>query len=116
MTLKFQHTIFDYFDSFSRKDFESLETFFSEEVMLVDWNTKIKGKMKVIAEIQKIFDSTISIKVTPKSFYANSDYSYAIHISILFNDEKYIDVIDVIEFDFDGKIRMINAFKYENIL
>jgi len=42
MSLKFQDTIFDYFDSFSRKDSESLETFFSEEVMLVDWNTKMK--------------------------------------------------------------------------
>ena len=116
MKLKFQDAILDYFEAFSRKDSKSLETFFSEDVMLVDWNIKKAGKMKVIAEIQKIFDSTSSIKVTPKSFYANSDYSYAIHISILFNDKIYIDVIDVIEFDFRGKILMINAFKYEDIL
>ena len=116
MKLKFQDAILDYFEAFSRKDSKSLETFFSEDVMLVDWNIKKAGKMKVIAEIQKIFDSTSSIKVTPKSFYANSDYSYAIHISILFNDKIYIDVIDVIEFDFKGKILMIKAFKFENIL
>jgi hypothetical protein len=114
MTLKFQDVIFDYFDSYSRKDSESLEKFFSEDIMLVDWNINIKGKAKVLAEIQKTFDSTISIKVIPKSFYANSDYLYAIHISILVDNEKYIDVIDVIEFNFEGKILMVNAFKYEN--
>ena len=92
-----------------------METLLSEDIVLKDWNIKVAGKKKVIEEIKKIFDSTITIKVTPISFFVNSDYSYAIYISILVNCEQLIDVIDVINFDINGKIVEITAFKHENI-
>ena len=107
--------ILEYFNFFSIKDSDSLETLLSEDIVLRDWNIQVAGKKKVIEEIKKIFDSIISFKITPISFFMNSDYSYAIHISILVNSEQLIDVIDVINFDVNGKIVEIIAFKYENI-
>ena len=88
---------------------------FSEDVVLTDWNIHVTGKKNVIEEIRKMFDSLITIAVTPISFFKNSDYSYAIHISITINGEQKIDVIDVISFDVSGKIAEIKAFQYENI-
>ena len=113
--MKFQSLILEYCNFFSIKDSDSLETLLSEDIVLRDWNVQVAGKKKVIEEIKKIFDSTITIKITPISFLVNSDYSYAVHISILVNDEQQINVIDVINFDVDEKIAEIVAFKYENI-
>jgi hypothetical protein len=81
--------------------------------VLVDWNIRAVGKANVVNEIEKIFASAITMKITLFSFFKGSDHTYAIHILIMINEEE-INVIDVISFDSSGKIIEINALKLEN--
>jgi hypothetical protein len=86
----------------------------SEDIVLTDWNTNVTGRAKVIEVMDNLFALTNTIKATPISFFSNSDYSYAILVSILIDGKSIINAIDVINFDTNGKISKITAFKYEN--
>jgi len=86
----------------------------SEDVALKDWNIHVSGKTKVMKATQDIFDSVSTITVCPVSFFSNSDYSYAVLILITINGGHPIKVIDVINFNIDGKIELVNAFRIEN--
>lgn len=97
------------------KDCDSLKVLFSENIVLKDWNVHVTGKNKVMKAIKIMFDSADKIKVSPVSFFVNSDYCYAVHVSILIDTDPKIDVIDVISFNTVGEITEIVAFKYENI-
>lgn len=86
----------------------------SEDIVLTDWNTHVTGRTKVIAAMDNLFASTNKIKATPILFFSNSDYNYAIFISILIDSKSIIHAIDVINFDTYGKILEIVAFKYDS--
>jgi len=112
--MKFREQLTKYFKVFSNKDIDTLSAMFADEVLLVDWNVFASGKEKVIEANKNIFDSVSSIKVTPIEFYSNSDTSYAVKIFIVVNDNEKLDVIDVINFNENGLVTSIVAFKNEN--
>ncbi len=97
------------------KDYDSLKTLFSEDIVLKDWDVHVTGKNKVMEVIKIMLDSADKIKVSPVSFFVNSDYCYAIQVSVFIDTDPKIEVIDVISFNTKGKITEIVAFKYENI-
>jgi hypothetical protein len=97
------------------KDYDSLKELFSDDIVLKDWDVHVTGKNKVMEVIKIMFDSAEKIKVYPVSFFVNSDYCYAIQVSIFIDTYPKIEVIDVISFNTAGKITEIVAFKYENI-
>jgi hypothetical protein len=111
MDMKYKNELIEYFKVFSKKDINLLSDMFSNNIKLVDWNVSATTKEKVIEQIDIIFCTVNTIQVTPISFYSNSDTSYAVQISILINNKERLDVIDFIEFDNDGLISSINAFK-----
>jgi len=84
---------------------------FSENVILKDWSIEANGKKEVLQVLEGIFNSTNTIRIEPISFFSNSEYSYAVSISIYLNETLELRVIDVIKFDFSGKIQEIYAFK-----
>ena len=88
---------------------------FSEDIVLADWNIRAVGKVNVVNEIEKIFASARTIKITLISFFKGSDYSYAVLILITINGGQGMEVIDVINLNVDGKIESINAFRIEGI-
>ena len=112
--MKYSSKLKEYFKNFSNKNLFELEKMFSENIVLRDWNIHALGKQEVIDANKGIFESVETIQVTPVSFYSNSDYSYAVCISILINGNETLDVIDVIDFDNDGLIKSVVAFKYED--
>jgi hypothetical protein len=87
----------------------------SEDIVLKDWSSHVTGRAEVIKIMENLFALATRLKVTPISFFSNSDHSYAIHITILIDDKPLINVIDIINFDTNGKISEVIAFKYENI-
>ena len=38
----------NYFEAFSKKDLTELKFIFAENIQLIDWTTKLKGKKKVL--------------------------------------------------------------------
>ena len=87
----------------------------SEDIVLTDWNTRVTGRAKVIEAMDDLFALNNTIDVAPISFFSNSDYSYAVLILITINGGQGIEVIDIINFNIDGKIESVNAFRIENI-
>ena len=63
----------------------------------------------MIAENEKIFKSVKSLEaISIKEYYSdNTGCVLKIHI----NNEEIIDVVDIIEFDSEGKILSITAYK-----
>ena len=109
--MKYQNQLIKYFKSFSDKNIDLLSEMFSDEIELADWNISAIGKDEVIEANQNIFNSVNNIQITPVNFYSKSDFSYAVHISIVIDGIENLNVIDVIEFDDDGLILSINAYK-----
>lgn len=112
--MKYKEKLIEYFKAFSDKDIDSLSKMFSDQISLVDWNISAIGKKKVVDINQNIFDNVKTIKVTPIDFYCNSNTSYAIKILIIIDEDETLNVIDIINFDDNGMITSITAFKYEN--
>lgn len=105
-------SIAKYFNYFSSKNSQSLATLFSEDIFLCDWNIRVVGKSKVVENMDAIFASAKTITAAPKLCFTNSDYLYAVQVDIVINNETMINVIDVIEFNSEGKISKIVAFKF----
>ena len=100
----------NYFDFFSKKDIESLKLMFDRNIKLRDWEIDAKGIEDVINANLNIFNSVESIKVKPLLMVEENDCVFA-ELEILINDEEYIKVVDIIEFNENSKIISIRAFK-----
>ena len=99
-----------YFVTFSNKDIVSLEKMFHPKVELRDWDISAGGLKAVVKANKNIFDSVETIKVTPLSLY-QQDTTVIAEIHILINGKEDLLVTDIIDFDFDGKIVSIRAYK-----
>lgn len=103
-----------YFKTFSNQDLDGLSRMFSDDVILVDWDTNVSGKEEVLEANKKIFQSVDTIDVVPYFYYVG-DESYAIEIDVIVNvgkeTEETIQVVDIISFNEDGLIQSIEAYK-----
>lgn len=103
-----------YFDTWSRKDIDGLAALFANEVQLQDWEMMAGGMYRVLEANQKIFDQFSGLSVNVQNIYQDSEYPHRVicQIGIEFNGgESSLNVIDVINFDDDGKISLIWAYK-----
>jgi len=103
-----------YFQAFSLKDTNRLADMLAANVWLEDWENSASGKAEVLGVNQQIFDNVRQIVVSPGSLY-QEDYvitaMLVIWITDLDNNVDIIKVCDVIEFNYDGKITSISAYK-----
>ena len=105
-------TIKKYFVNFENKNIEGLKRLFSDDVILADWNISAKGLPEVIDANINIFNSISSIKIIQNSTYCNeNNKKFACDISIVINESETLDVVDLIEFNNNGKIKAIKAYK-----
>ena len=100
----------EYFETFSRKDLDSLALMFTGDVTLRDWEISATGIDDVLAANKKIFGSVESIHVTPLNLYQDAN-TVAAEINIVVNGSVHLLVIDVITFNGTGKISSIRAYK-----
>ena len=102
--------VLDYFDLFSKKDLNSLETMFSKDISLRDWEIEACGLAKVIEANKKIFRSVETIVAKPKVLIIDG-FRVAAELEIIVNNKDTLRVVDIIEFDDNQKIKKIKAFK-----
>jgi len=100
----------NYFNTFSNKDTEGLRALFSNDVYLRDWEISESGIENVISANQKIFDSFDTINVIPIEICQTGNIT-ASEMEIHINKSEVIRVVDVIEFNGDGKICAVRAYK-----
>lgn len=100
-----------YFDDFSNKRIENLSEIFADDVSLRDWCNQCHGKDQVLQLNRNIFKNTKSINVTPINIYQEGDVVIGeVRIDIDEGSETLL-VTDMIEFNKEGKISAIRAYK-----
>ena len=100
----------EYFETFSRKDLDSLALMFADDVVLRDWEISASGINEVLAANKKIFDSVEYIHVMPLHLYRDTNTVVA-ELSIVVSGAVHLSVVDVIKFNDAGKINSIRAYK-----
>ena len=102
----------EYFTAFSEKNIEKLNSMFSEDVSLRDWDIEATGIGSVLKANSNIFSSVETIVVIPTGLYCDREQNTVIaEIEILINGDEKILVNDVLEFNKEGKIKSIRAYK-----
>ena len=103
-----------YFRLFSEKNLEGLDEMFDDQATLRDWEIEAEGKANVFIAMKEIFDSVETINVEPvnmgtwqelgkpETVFAELDIT---------TDKEKIQVVDIIDFTDEGKIKGIRAFK-----
>jgi hypothetical protein len=96
-----------YFELFSTKNVKGLEhEIYSDEVHLRDWNGEWKGKQAVLEMNENLFVNNFTMEVENiKQAHKTTIVQFTLHIA----DTTY-RVVDIIDWDDDGKIKQIFAY------
>ena len=98
-----------YFQSFCKKDTASLEVLFSDSIVLTDWEVQVVGKDNIL-KFNQNFNSVKDIRIDVDKIAVGLDTVIA-EIKVIINNAIVAQVVDVIEFDQDNKIKQIRAYK-----
>ena len=99
-----------YFELFSNKDIERLKEMFDLNCSLQDWEINVNGKEEVLKANKKIFDSVETIEVQAQNIYCDGNVIIA-DLLITINNADKLFVVDIIQFNEEGKIQSILAYK-----
>ncbi len=98
-----------YFSLFENKDIEAISNLFSENITLKDWSVSASGKEDVVSKNIDIFNACKTLKINIINIYA-CDMTVVGQIEVVANGE-IIPVIDIINFNNNGKIISIDAYR-----
>lgn len=115
-----------YFQAFADKNIEILTEMFTDDIILIDWNNTFTGKDQVVNEVQGIFANFKIIKLEVTDIFSSlniinadrgettvsipKDDSFACEIVIVFDDLEPLYIMDLIEFDDEGRIKKLTAY------
>jgi steroid delta-isomerase len=99
-----------FLDCYARKDIEGIAGMLAENVSLRDWNISVHGRANVESATQQNFDDAESIEIEVLELYESS-FAVAGELKIVVDRTIELHVVDVIQFDADGKVKSIRAYK-----
>ena len=99
-----------YFKIFSQKDIKGLRTMFDDNITLRDWDINQTGIENVLEANLSIFEQVKTIQVIPQTIITENNLLSA-ELKIIIDNKDELKVVDIIEFNTDGKIISIKAFK-----
>lgn len=117
MTYSAEEAAKTYFKVWNAHDVTGLKSLFASSVTLRDWDIQASGADKVAAANGNIFSAVPKIAIEVLNVYSSSlaDGRQVACCEILVklnNDAKEVlKVVDVIEFDTQGKILAVRAYK-----
>lgn len=96
-----------YFELFSTKNVKGLENeIYADDVHLRDWNGEWKGKFSVLEMNENLFINEFTIDVEDIKL---ADQSTIVMFTLHISDTQY-KVVDIIDWDENGKIKRILAY------
>lgn len=98
-----------YLQHYEAKRLDAIGAMLAEGVTLRDWNLSVQGRAAVLAETRKNFENAQSLSIEVLRVY-ESPGSVAGELRIVVDGSIELFVVDVIDFDGDGRIRAIRAF------
>ena len=99
----------DYLRRYESKDLDGIAAMLSPDAALRDWNLSVRGRDAVIAETRKNFESASALRIEVISVLER-ERSVAGELRILVNGDIELFVVDVLDFDDDGRITAIRAY------
>ena len=98
-----------YLQAYESRDIVRVADMLADDVSLRDWKISVRGKAAAVAETQANFDASRSIEIHPLRLHVG-EASVSGELRILVDDSIELFVVDVLDFDAQGKIRAIRAF------
>ena len=99
-----------YFNYFSNKNLNLITNLFAENIRLRDWEIDELGILNVTNAIKNIFQNVDTIEIMPLDVQIYKFKAYC-EINIVINSTEYLKVVDIIDFEENGLITSIKAFK-----
>ena len=101
-----------YFQAFSTGDLDALGELYANNVYLRDWEGTYVGAMVVLDANKQLFDNVDALAVRIIALHCDEDArTIAAEIEIMIPDSDPLLVVDVIEFNSEGLISSIRAYK-----
>ena len=111
-----------YFNAFSNKDIDTLETMFDKDVTLTDWEISAEGLLPVCRANEEIFRNVLRITAIPEEILIDGNNVCALLTIEVITDgtdptndfaenHETLKVVDLITLTNDLKIKAISAFK-----
>jgi steroid delta-isomerase len=98
-----------YLHHYETRNIAEISAMFSDEITLRDWKISVKGKVAALAETKLNFDSAKSIDIHLLRLYQATD-SIVGELRVVVDGSIELFVIDVLDFDAEGRIKSIRAF------
>lgn len=98
-----------YLHAYESRDIDRVADMFADDVSLRDWKIAVQGKAAAIAETKLNFESARSIRIQPLRLF-EGEASVAGELRILVDDDIELFVVDVLDFDPQGRVRAVRAF------
>lgn len=100
-----------YFHAFEMKDIECITNMFASDIVLKDPYVKeVKGLNTVLDIYSDIFHNCVSITIEKIAIFVDCFSATAVGEIELYCGITKIEVVDIIEYTSDGKIRKITAY------
>jgi hypothetical protein len=99
-----------YFKAWAEKDIGTLDILMADNIILTDWEGQALGKEAVLKFNQIVFEKCKSIAVDIEKVAVGQDCVFA-ELGITINGSTKIQVVDVLDYDQDDKIKRIRAYK-----
>ena len=101
-----------YFEAFSRGDLDALSELYANNIYLRDWEGTYVGSMVVLDANKQLFDNVDALAVRIIALHCDEDArTIAAEIEIMIPESDPLLVVDVIEFNSEGLISSIRAYK-----
>lgn len=107
--MSLQARFLDYLRRYEAKDLDGIAAMFSEQITLRDWNLAVSGREAALAETRKNFESAGSIRIEVLRVL-EGERSVAGELRIVVDGHIELFVVDVLDFDAEGRITAIRAY------
>jgi steroid delta-isomerase len=99
-----------FLDCYAAKDLAGISKMLAPSATLRDWNLSVRGQAAVEAETQRNFDNARSIAIEVLRLH-ESERSVAGELRIVVDGDIELFVVDVLDFDGEGRIAAIRSYK-----
>ena len=100
----------EYFSAFQKKEISKIADMLSLDVSLSDWEFSVNGLENVVKVYKKIFSTASKIEVEIINLISEKSFIVA-ELRIVINNLTTLEVVDILEYDCDLKIKSIRANK-----
>lgn len=96
--------------AYAAKDLGAIEALLAPEASSRDWNARVVGRPAVLAEFARNFAAADSLAIDVLHLHATST-SVAAELRIVVNGTIELFVVDVLDFDPQGRVCAIRSYK-----